>query len=55
MRILRGEKIKLMTEYLEADPALCHAVSVVRKYFELLEDYMNQEQLISFVYTKEYF
>lgn len=55
VRMLRGEEIKLMIEYLEAVPALCRAVSIVRKYFELLEDYMNWQQLISFVHTKECF
>lgn len=44
-----------MIEYLEVGPALCQAVSIVRKYFELLEEYMNQKQLISFVHTKECF
>ena len=52
MKTLQGEEIKLIIEDLEADPSL---VQVVRKYFELLKDYMNREQLITFVHTKEYF
>ena len=27
----------------------------VRDYFELLKDYMQREQLFSFVHTREYF
>ena len=28
---------------------------LIKDYHELLHDYMNREQLISFVHTKEYF
>ena len=52
MKTLRGEEIKLKIEDLEDDSDLCQ---VVRKYFELLEDYMDREKLISFVYTREHF
>ncbi len=52
MKTLRGEEIKLKVEDLEDDPAL---YQVVREYFGLLKDYMNREQLISFVHTREYF
>ena len=52
MKTLRGEEIKLEIEDLEEDSDLCQ---VVRKYFELLKDYMNREKFISFVHTREYF
>ena len=52
MKTLRDEEIKLKIEDLEDDSDLCQ---VVRKYFELLEDYMDREKLISFVYTREHF
>ena len=52
MKTLRGEEIKLKIEDLEEDSALCQ---VVRKYFDLLKDYMDREQLIYFVHTREYF
>ena len=52
MKTLRGEEIKLKIEDLEDDSDLCQ---VVRKYFELLEDYMDREKFISFVYTREHF
>ena len=54
MKALRGEEIKLKVEDIENDSALCQAV---RKYFDLLKDYMDREQLtsFSFVHAKEYF
>ena len=52
MKTLRGEEIKLEIEDFERDSALCQAI---RKYFDLLKDYMNREQLVSFVHTREYF
>lgn len=52
MKTLRGEEIKLRIEDFEHDSALCQAI---RKYFDLLKDYMNREQLVSFVHTREYF
>ena len=52
MKTLRDEEIKLEIENFECDPVLCQAI---RKYFDLLEDYMNREQLLSFVHTREYF
>ena len=52
METLRGEEIKLEIEDFECDSALCQAI---RKYFDLLKDYMNREQLLSFVHTREYF
>lgn len=52
MKTLQGEEIKLIIENLEDAPVLC---PIVRKYFELLKDYMNREQLMAFVHTKEHF
>ena len=52
MKTLRGEEIKLKIEDFEHDSALCRAI---RKYFDLLKDYMNREQYVSFVHTREYF
>ena len=52
MKTLQGEEIKLEIEDFERDSALCQAI---RKYFDLLKDYMNREQLVSFVHTREYF
>ncbi len=52
MKTLRGEEIKLEIEDFEHDSALGQAI---RKYFDLLKDYMNREQLVSFVHTREYF
>ena len=52
MKTLRGEEIKLRIEDFERDSALCQAI---RRYFDLLKDYMNREQLVSFVHTREYF
>lgn len=28
---------------------------LIKEYYELLQDYMSREELISFVHTKEYF
>ena len=52
MKTLRGEEIKLKIEDLEDNSGL---YQVVRKYFELLEDYMDRKKLISFVHTREHF
>ena len=52
MKTLQGEEIKLEIEDFERDSALCQAI---RRYFDLLKDYMNREQLVSFVHTREYF
>ena len=52
MKTLQGEEINLKIEDLEDAPDL---YQLVRKYFELLKDYMNREQLTSFVHTREYF
>ena len=52
MKTLRGEEINLEIEDFERDPDLSHAI---RKYFDLLKDYMIREQLVSFVHTREYF
>ena len=52
MKTLQDEEIRLKIEDFERDSALCQAI---RKYFDLLKDYMNREQLVSFVHTREYF
>ena len=52
MKTLRGEEIKLKIEDFERDSALCRAI---RKYFDLLKDYMHREQYVSFVHAREYF
>ncbi len=52
MRTLRGEEVKLKIDDLEEKPEL---FKHVRDYFELLKDYMNRQQFISFVHTREYF
>lgn len=52
MNTLRGEEVKLKIENFQDDESL---YKKIRDYFELLKDYMNREQLMSFVHTKEYF
>ncbi len=52
MDTLRGEEIKLKIEDFQEDP---HLYRKVREYFGLLKDYMNREQLLSFVHSKEHF
>ncbi|MYA66155.1 MAG: serine dehydrogenasease [Gammaproteobacteria bacterium] len=52
MDTLRGEEIKLKIENFQDDPSL---YKKVREYFGLLKDYMNREQHLSFVHSKEYF
>ena len=51
MKTLQGEEIKLKIDNFEEDPDL---YQVIRKYFELSKDYINREQFISFVHTKEF-
>ena len=46
------EEVNLKIEDLESDEKLYR---YVRTYFNLLEDYMHRENLISFVHTREYF
>ena len=52
METLRGEEINLEIEDFECDPDLFQAI---RKYFDLLKDYMVREKFPSFVHTREYF
>ena len=52
METLRGDEVKLKIDSFEDDADLYH---LIRAYFELLRDYMNREENISFVHTKEYF
>ena len=51
MKTLQDE-VGLQIDDLEGCPDL-H--SNVRQYFELLKDYMNRQELRSFVHTREYF
>ena len=47
-----GEEVKLRIDNFEDDAELYNQI---RGYFELLTDYMQRQQLTSFVHTKEYF
>ncbi|MYK97421.1 MAG: hypothetical protein F4014_01025 [Gemmatimonadetes bacterium] len=49
---LQGREVGLKIDNLLECPDL---YSYVRDYFELLKDYMNRQQLISFVHSREYF
>ena len=46
------EEVRLRIDNIEDNPALHRNV---RDYFELLRDYMQREQLMSFIHTREYF
>ena len=50
MRTLQGEVGLKIDDIRETEFHKC-----VRDYFELLKDYMQREQLFSFVHTREYF
>ena len=52
METLQGEEVKLKVDSFEDDAEL---YKLIRAYFELLQDYMHREKLLSFVHTKEYF
>ncbi|MYJ95340.1 MAG: serine dehydrogenasease [Proteobacteria bacterium] len=52
METLQGEEVKLNIDSFEDDAEL---YKLIRAYFELLQDYMHREELLSFVHTKEYF
>ena len=52
MKTLRGEEINLEIEDFECDPDL---FQTIRKYFDLLKDYMVREKFPSFIHTREYF
>ncbi len=51
MKILTGE-LNLKIEDYSVEPELG---PLIREYHELLQDYMNREQIISFVHTEKYF
>ena len=46
------EEVRLKIDNIEGNPVLHRNV---RDYFELLRDYMQREQLMSFIHTREYF
>ena len=46
------EEVRLKIDNIEDNPVLHRNI---RDYFELLKDYMQREQLMSFIHTREYF